>query len=109
MEPRNKLIAIIIFALAFGLVSALIVDLAHGAEAVPVVIKKADLPLNLKGGKAKSATGDSIPGCFSGRAKLDSSAQIVKDWAATHERHACATAPKVYVCLAGKNLSVRCE
>ena len=34
---------------------------------------------------------------------------LVKEWASTHDKHECADASTVYVCRAGKNLSVRCE
>lgn len=71
-------------------------------------VKKADLPA-LKGGKV-AAVKNPIPTCFAGdRAKLASTDPLVTEWAATHEKHACAGATTVYVCRAGKNLSVRCE
>jgi hypothetical protein len=34
---------------------------------------------------------------------------IIVEWASTHEKHDCAGASTVYVCRAGKNISVRCE
>ncbi len=71
-------------------------------------IKRADLPANLKGGKVAKA-GDGIPSCTFGRAKMSASDELVQEWASTHEKHDCAGASVVYVCRAGKNLSVRCE
>lgn len=72
------------------------------------IIPRKDLPATLKGGKAPKSS-DGIPSCTTGRAKMDSSEGVVKEWAATHEKHDCAGAATVYVCRAGKNLSVRCE
>ena len=72
-------------------------------------VKKADLPA-LKGGKVAAADKSPIPTCFAGdRAKLASSDPLVTEWVASHEKHACAGASTLYVCRAGKNLSVRCE
>ena len=72
-------------------------------------VKKSDLPA-LKGGKVAAANKSPIPTCFNGdRAKLDSSDPLVTEWVASHEKHACASASTLYVCHAGKNLSVRCE
>lgn len=71
-------------------------------------IKRADLPANLKGGKVAKNT-DGVPSCTVGRAKMAGSDELVKEWASTHEKHDCAGASVVYVCRAGKNLSVRCE
>ena len=100
----SKLVLVSVFGLFFGLASALVANAAHGAE----IVKKADLPA-LKGGKAKAAQ-NPIPTCFGGsRAKLSSTDDLVKEWAATHAKHECADASTVYVCRAGKNLSVRCE
>jgi len=76
----------------------------YGAEK-PAVIKKADLPA-LKGGKV-AKNSDGIPSCTTGRAKVQSS--TLGDWATAHKDHACAGVAEVYVCRAGKNLSVRCE
>lgn len=104
MTTCSKLILVSVFGLFFGLASALIANLAHGAE----IVKKAALPA-LKGGKATAAK-NPIPTCFGGdRAKLSATDDVVKDWAANHEKHDCAGAATVYVCRAGKNLSVRCE
>lgn len=72
------------------------------------VIKKDDLPTTLRGGKVAKNT-DGIPSCTVGRAKMAGSDELVKEWASTHEKHDCAGASTVYVCRAGKNLSVRCE
>ena len=72
------------------------------------VIKREDLPGNLKGGKVAKHN-DGIPSCTTGRAKLAGSDELVTEWASTHEKHACASASTVYVCRAGRNLSVRCE
>ena len=94
---------ILILAQATIIALTLAAGFAH-AETV----KKADLPA-LKGGKVKAAP-NAIPTCFAGdRAKLDASDATVKEWASTHEKHPCAGASVVYVCRAGKNLSVRCE
>ena len=72
-------------------------------------IKKADLPA-LKGGKVAAADKSPIPTCFAGdRAKLASTDPLLTEWVASHEKHACASASTLYVCRAGKNLSVRCE
>jgi len=72
-------------------------------------IKKADLPA-LKGGKVAASDKSPIPTCFAGdRAKLASTDPLLTEWVASHEKHACASASTLYVCRAGKNLSVRCE
>jgi hypothetical protein len=89
----------IAFALAYACCTA------HAAE----VVKKSDLPA-LKGGKVAAADRSPIPTCFAGdRLKVASSDALVTDWVASHEKHACAQAPTLYICRAGKNLSVRCE
>jgi len=72
-------------------------------------VKKADIPA-LKGGKVAKADKSPIPTCFNGdRAKLASSDPLVTEWVSSHEKHVCASASTLYVCRAGKNLSVRCE
>ena len=55
--------------------------------------------------------GDSIQGCFTHqRAQLDSSAQIIVDWAKNNQRAWCASAPTVYVCYKDNGeLSVKCK
>jgi len=99
-----KTIATIILALT----------ISASAFAAPEIVKKADLPA-LKGGKAAGVTKDSsgIPTCFGGnRAKLttkDMDAEPMLTWSGSHQRHACYGKDVVYVCRAGKNLSVRCE
>lgn len=91
--------------LALILAQMLSLAYVYAAEK-PAVIKKADLPASLKGGKvAKNA--DGIPGCATGRAKVALSS--LGDWAEAHKDHACAGVAEVYVCRVGKNLSVRCE
>ena len=104
MTTRTKLLVLSVFGLSFGLFSAILANGAHGAE----IVKKGDLPA-LKGGEAK-ASANPIPTCFGGsRAKLSATDDLVKEWASTHDKHECADASTVYVCRAGKNLSVRCE
>jgi len=76
------------------------------AYAAPTVVKKADLPATLKGGKTAKNT-DGIPGCATGRAKVDG--DTMEEWASAHPTHACSAAKTMYVCRVGKNLSVRCE
>jgi hypothetical protein len=71
------------------------------------IIKRDDLPA-LKGGKTAKNV-DGVPSCTVGRAKMAASEEMVKEWATTHEKHECAGASTVYVCRAGKNISVRCE
>jgi len=72
-------------------------------------VKQANLPA-LKGGKVATADTSPIPTCFAGdRAKLASTDPLLTEWVASHEKHACAGASTLYVCRAGKNLSVRCE
>ena len=95
---------ILIIAQAFAVAATLYAGFAH-AETV----KKADLPA-LKGGKVAKADKSPIPTCFNGdRAKLASSDPLVTEWVSSHEKHVCASASTLYVCRAGKNLSVRCE
>ena len=94
---------ILIIAQAFAIAATLYAGFAQ-AETV----KKADMPA-LKGGKVK-AEKSPIPTCFNGdRAKLASTDPLLTEWVASHEKHACAGAATLYVCRAGKNLSVRCE
>jgi hypothetical protein len=111
MTDKQKLVIVCVFGLIFGLASAILFSLVGMAQAHAegvTVVKKADLPA-LKGGKAK-AENSPIPTCFGGsRAKLAATDDLVKEWAATHDKHECASASTVYVCRAGKNLSVRCE
>jgi hypothetical protein len=77
------------------------------------VIKTKDLPA-LKGGKAKAERkfNDGIPQCFS-ETRLavtnEDDYPALLDWAATHQDHVCYGAPTLYVCRAGRRLSVRCE
>jgi hypothetical protein len=72
-------------------------------------VKKADLPA-LKGGKVAAADKNPIPTCFAGdRLKVSASDPLVTEWVASHDKHDCAGASTLYVCRAGKNLSVRCE
>ena len=78
------------------------------AFAAPEIIKRDDLPANLKGGKTAKYN-DGIPSCTAGRAKLAGSDELVHSWTSTHAKHECAGASVVYVCRAGRNLSVRCE
>ena len=81
---------------------------ACDAFAATELVKKSDLPA-LKGGKSK-AEPSPIPTCFDGnRAKMPMSDELLTEWRATHAKHECAGASTVYVCRAGKNLSVRCE
>jgi hypothetical protein len=98
----RKLILLVISQLLF-------VGIAYAA---PTVVKKADLPANLKGGK-QPKNSDGIPGCATGRTKLEGKAaydaEPMLTWAATHQTHPCFGAEVVYVCRVGKNLSVRCE
>lgn len=96
----------LVAALILSLSTCAVSLVAFGADGK--VIPRKDLPANLKGGKAPKSS-DGIPSCTTGRAKMDSSEGVVKEWAATHEKHDCAGAATVYVCRAGKNLSVRCE
>lgn len=80
------------------------------AYAEPTIVKRADLP-QLKGGKVAKAS-DGIPSCTQGRAKFgkaDQDREPILTWAADHQRHPCFGAETLYVCRAGKNLSVRCE
>jgi hypothetical protein len=101
-------------AIALTLSLALsITALCQAAESGgPVVVKKADLPA-LKGGSSKAerkTADDGIPTCFGGnRAKVSATTDAVKEWATTHADHVCANASTVYVCRAGRKLSVRCE
>ena len=90
--------------------TVLALTLAAGfAHAEPTIVKKSDLPA-LKGGKVATADKSPIPTCFAGdRAKLASTDPLLTEWVASHEKHACAGASTLYVCRAGKNLSVRCE
>ena len=100
----KKTISIIALSLAFS----------FSASAAPKVVKKDALPATLKGAPQKAkGSSDGIPTCFSGaRAVFGSSEQNVEpltSWAATHQNHPCFGADTLYVCKAGKNLSVRCE
>ena len=95
---------ILIIAQATIIAATLYAGFAH-AETV----KKADLPA-LKGGKVAAADKSPIPTCFAGdRAKLSATDPLLTEWVASHEKHVCASASTLYVCRAGKNLSVRCE
>jgi hypothetical protein len=95
---------ILILAQSIAIAATLYAGFAH-AETV----KKADLPA-LKGGKVAKADKNPIPTCFAGdRAKLASTDPLLADWVASHDKHDCAGASTLYVCRAGKNLSVRCE
>jgi len=95
---------ILIIAQAFAIAATLYAGLAH-AETV----KKSDLPA-LRGGKVANADKNPIPTCFAGyRAKMASTDPLLTEWVASHEKHVCASASTLYVCRAGKNLSVRCE
>ena len=86
---------------------------SQAAFAAERTIVKADaLPGNLQGGAEKTAAkyADGVPSCMTKtRAKVAASDEALKEWVSTHEKHACATAGTLYVCRAGKNLSVRCE
>lgn len=94
---------LLVIAQAFAIAATLYAGFAH-AETV----KKADLPA-LKGAKVK-AEKSPIPTCFAGdRAKMASTDPLLTEWVASHEKHVCASASTLYVCRAGKNLSVRCE
>jgi hypothetical protein len=100
MKTTIKTIAIVS---AFAMHAFAALD-AHAGD----IIKRDALPATLKGGKvAKNA--DGVPSCTVGRAKLAASDELVIEWKSTHEKHDCAGASVVYVCRAGKNLSVRCE
>ena len=99
-----SLTRIIVITQAFALASALYCGFARSE-----VIKKADLPA-LKGAKVAAADKNPIPTCFAGdRLKLASTDPLVTEWVASHDKHPCAGASTIYVCRAGKNLSVRCE
>lgn len=74
------------------------------------VVKHSDLPA-LKGGKVP--TSESVfPLCVTGRMVSDWGTVMDLDdrWTAEKvSKHGCSGASVVYVCRAGRNLSVRCE
>lgn len=106
----------LVAALVLSLATCALSLAAFGAEKgkdtnAPKVIKKADLPDGLKGGKGPKSS-DGIPQCTVGRVILagnDHDREPLLTWAGDHQKHPCFGADKVYVCHAGRNLSVRCE
>jgi hypothetical protein len=103
MNHRTHLVLVIIFALAFGTISALVSNACHGAEAGTVVPRK-DLPAAVAGTAKKAEKFPGIPACANGRL-------VTHDWPPSVEKdgHECAVASELYVCAAFGKISVRCE
>jgi len=95
------------------IISTLLSTAAIAADKAPAktIVKKADLPELVGSQKSAAKYNDGIPTCFGGdRAVVTNmDAEPMLTWNGNHQNHPCFGADKVYVCRAGKNLSVRCE